>query len=636
MNTLFDTTVVAVSIPGLAPQLDQVGRYSFGLIVAALLLLAVGTPVQLPGFGGSLRAWCKPSWEAVTNNTVIAFCATALAGTAIYLSMSNDVLSYDPIRYYLMSELVAATLQMGSFLTVLGDAIATNADDYSLWPAVAPGALTQLFGGLSLASYTLSMVVIYLIPAAFACSALGYALVQPHLPEGGHAMGERSNLAALGSVAALMLVPAFLAVFLWPFPDIGGVAFSCAFIACVSKLCVTLVDPQRPTNSWRSILGLTVLVVLLAVCLFLFRRWYVFITIGVTCAALLWVALAWHRHNFAIPGILSGMALVFSAGVLTFLALLADVIVDWLAAPAQRNYYVLYSSYWSSYADVTNDFIEAFGILVPLFSIAFCIFLVARTRRALPFILLVGSLVAFLMFLTIKSPGRQHYYLLMPLFSGTAAAGAIWLARLWGARAACMSTLAVSLLVIGFIPLPKSALSVALPAPGLLTPPNDSDIPVFAKLVDWLVTNVGPGERYCVAASSNTFNATISQKLWLRAPELRKKMPDSIWMGEVNSRDGPPPREMRDCNAMLVADPVQIQLRPTEQNVVTLVAEAVLQGRGIGSAFQRAGPVFQLRNGVKVVPFKRIRPVEDAEYQSLREEFFNSKGDEAAQYRARF
>ena len=325
----------------------------------------------------------------------------------------------------------------------------------------------------------------------------------------------------------------------------------------MASLCGSLLERDAAANdNWRTFVSQTILIVTLASLLFLFRRWYVFLTIGVACAATLWLAFSWRPATVRPLTLLARLWLLLCVAVLTLFAMLADVMTDWLTTASQHNYVELYSGYWLGYPRVFGDFIKDFGIVVPVFAVSLCVFLFVRTRRALPFILLVCNIIGICGILTIQSPYPHHYYVLMPLISGSLAAGAIWLASSAAQKLACLSVLALGVIAAGLLPVPPTVLSGLIPAPGLLTPPSREDIPELARIVDWVVANVGADERYCVISSSGTFNITIVENFWQRVPTLRDKMPLSVWLGEVDSRDGPPPPQVGDCNTSLVANPV--------------------------------------------------------------------------------
>ena len=72
-----------------------------------------------------------------------------------------------------------------------------------------------------------------------------------------------------------------------------------------------------------------------------------------------------------------------------------------------------------------------------------------------------------------------------------------------------------------------------------------------------------------------------------------------------------------DCALMLVGDPVQTHVIPSYQITVTLPANEMLKGVGIGAHYRRTGETFALEHGVHVVAFERVTPLTDADMAAL-------------------
>jgi hypothetical protein len=88
-------------------------------------------------------------------------------------------------------------------------------------------------------------------------------------------------------------------------------------------------------------------------------------------------------------------------------------------------------------------------------------------------------------------------------------------------------------------------------------------------------------------------------------------------MRHVDTRDGPPGEDLKDCALMLVGDPVQTHLVPAYQQTVIVPASEMLAGTGIGSNYRRSGETFVFEKGVKLVVFERIRPLDDGDIAAL-------------------
>ena len=67
----------------------------------------------------------------------------------------------------------------------------------------------------------------------------------------------------------------------------------------------------------------------------------------------------------------------------------------------------------------------------------------------------------------------------------------------------------------------------------------------------------------------------------------------------------------------MVADPVQTHLGEENQHLVTVLAQPVLEGTGIGTAYERLDISFALEDGVMVYVYERVREVTAEEYQAI-------------------
>ena len=90
-----------------------------------------------------------------------------------------------------------------------------------------------------------------------------------------------------------------------------------------------------------------------------------------------------------------------------------------------------------------------------------------------------------------------------------------------------------------------------------------------------------------------------------------------VGMPHVDTTTEPPVDNLEDCATMLVGDPVQTHLPPAFQQVVIVPGEEMLAGTGIGASYRRSGETFALENGVRLVVFEQLRPLEDADIAAL-------------------
>ena len=128
----------------------------------------------------------------------------------------------------------------------------------------------------------------------------------------------------------------------------------------------------------------------------------------------------------------------------------------------------------------------------------------------------------------------------------------------------------------------------------------------------------------CGLGSSYTFSGQLIGELWqlkdgqsplVGDPKLRT----DVKMSDVDTVEGPPSREIKDCAVMIVGDPVQTHLIPAYQQTVIVPSREMLSGEGLGAHYRRTGEVFRLEKGVKAIVFERISPLDDADMDALGE-----------------
>jgi hypothetical protein len=71
------------------------------------------------------------------------------------------------------------------------------------------------------------------------------------------------------------------------------------------------------------------------------------------------------------------------------------------------------------------------------------------------------------------------------------------------------------------------------------------------------------------------------------------------------------------ASLVLVPSPPQTHLRPGEQEVIAFPSHCLLTGTGIGRAFDRLPVGFHVQNGITVFAYRRVRPVDAADFAAL-------------------
>jgi hypothetical protein len=225
--------------------------------------------------------------------------------------------------------------------------------------------------------------------------------------------------------------------------------------------------------------------------------------------------------------------------------------------------------------------------------------------------------------------------LLTPAFAATIAAAIVVLFQ---------RSRSAALLVLGALAIVTLTPAVSSWAPPGLAPiagqPHAprTDLAELVRLKAWVDANGAPTHRYCVVASSYTVNDELVGELWqLDAHGTPNFAGDAsrnyVGMAHVDTRDGPPVADLKECALMLVGDPVQTHLvRAYQQNIIVPASE-MLAGVGIGANYRRSGEVFNLENGVKLVVFERIRPLTDADIAALQARWRETRATDVAKLR---
>jgi len=347
--------------------------------------------------------------------------------------------------------------------------------------------------------------------------------------------------------------------------------------------------------------------------LFLFRRWYAFLCVGIVAALALELGVAAVRSKLRWRE----AALASSVAALTLAALLAPILADWLPNPAAHDYAKLYAAYRKT-PQALGLAVGAWAGYAPLaLAVMGAAFLGWRSRFAR--LAFVSGPIAALLFLRVQSPYPHHLYLIAPfVMLGVAAPLTVLFARSRAAGAAALAALAA----LTMTPLGQRAPQGLFPAAALPPAPR-ADLAELARLKDWVDARATPSNKVCGLGSSYTFSGQLIDELWqLKADKSPLKRPgeaSSVAMTDVDDVDGPPNPDIKDCAVMIVGDPVQTHVIPSHQLTVTLPANEILRGTGIGAHFGATGEVFALDHGVHARVFERIAPLADADMQALAE-----------------
>jgi hypothetical protein len=560
---------------------------TFALLLGALWtgLAKLEAPAKSQAERGSFR------WP-VRNLVLFLLAANALA--AWYVSQERTIYFCDFMGYWTWSADWAELCLRDPAAGWERFRISVQSAGYGLLPSLGPASAIAMFGDHRLV-YVLAVVNLYLGATFLAV----WAFVNRYVPGG-----------RTGVLVAVILFG--MPLVWWPilrgYLDLGGAAFA------VLSLVVYLRRPQGMLHAT----DLIAVAALLAGAV-LFRRWYSFwvVAFGAVIAAEAAIAfvvalrtepqIAWRR---LVPPVLVGGL----TGIVLCLAAWPMVL-----HVAQADYADAYAAYRSPFtlAVRLGNLGSLIGWPYIAVSAAATIALAFSPTLRRPALLSVATgpvIVAH--FLRTQDFNPHHTYLLLPSLVlppllVLAALFARWPG--WAASLGIGSVLAAGL--VGLAPQLDSRADGVRIYTGRITPAADcrplqrGDLDEWRRMLRFLSAETErTGERIAIVSSSPTFDPTmmLSAGRSLREPFPALERCEEPW--GVDRVAGFPNGLFR-AGLVLVADPPQTHLDPGEQQTILLPARQLLDGTGIGQAFDRLPESFALDSGVTVLVFRRARPV---------------------------
>ena len=671
---LSGTSVVLLAAVGLAVTMSRGEAGRRFLLLAAIILCAASILLTATGAGwgkggsnmgrwllrtlavfGAIAApawlWARrehlilfandyPSFLAVLmSRSGLEFIAAFLFGITIYLLLTHDVLYWDYPRYWDMTSLLHETVRANGIYDGFKLVVNSLGSEYTRVPAILPAVLTAGVEPISRLDYMLAVTICYAIPAYLAVGMLSFRLANGVTMRRRISVSRKgaADLVILAALASISLAPVFLASYLRNMPDIGGVAIAVAALFAAYRLIALVVDDvtcEEEQHRNIDLLATTAMLAYLLALLFLFRRWYVFFSIGLAASTVIQLAYELIRSRLPFRIKLRHVVIAVATSIVVAVSVGGEIAIHWLLTLDRRAYGDMYASYWHGWQAELFSVLGTMGMLTPALCCGIAAYLVthASSRRLL--LLLIGaSLVALAGFYQIQSMAFHHYYLLMPLVGGMAGAGTMLSWQLFPRSLVVAFMLALGLWNI-FFPALGGWSGYFRPEWISLRPIVRTDAPELKRLGTWLAHRVAPGDRYCVLASSTILNVTLSAGIWQldpSDPQLLSLKTKAIHLSEVDTMSGPPPRAIAQCSIVLIGEPLQIHMAAENQQTVIIPAKDILTGSGIGAAFKKLPDEFTLSHGVRVLAYARIREIAEAELLDLRRRFYESQGSRRSQ-----
>jgi hypothetical protein len=451
-------------------------------------------------------------------------------------------------------------------------------------------------------AYVVALAVLYLVPFAVVVGVV----CRRAFPRLGRA-AQRS-----GTLLAVAVPPLWMTV-MRGYPDVLGAA------ALLAGLAVLLGDVRL--ERWSTVLW-TAFAVAAAVAI---RRHLAYASLALLGTAALTIALHWIEtlHTYGMPAVLDDArggrllrAMALPLAALGFLMVLNPFFVGMVL---QYDYGSLYASYQLPPGELLQGFSHMMGwpfLAVALFGVIAG--LIRGRLRCTPMtaLSLFGVTWLVLWFGLARQHSPQHLIVAMPLL---AIAGILHVADLLRARARpawVRLWLALTLAYAGADAIvvygPWTTLYSAAQAPTMLF--SDYQGPLMRHDFDELRRLVGAlrdgPQPTLVGASSGVLNYDLvdraeAQLFGNREPKRLSVLPSP----QIDSRDPLPVEDLLRSAQVVVAMPIQYHLpRPSEQDVVRVVIDAMTRDWPIARDFVRDARTFHLDGGTDAAVYRRIAP----------------------------
>lgn len=537
----------------------------------------------------------------------------ANAFAAYFVTQEHYVYYWDWAGYWKMYLDISASFVQNPITAIRHVIGSIRSSDYNLLPVLPLVPFEWLFGTSRL-TYILAITNVALWPGALIVGLLAQRIFQPNLP--------KWSLSPLVlATASVLVLSSMWAPVLRGLPDVLGV------LVIGMILLLHFAKPLSEQSTAHLVMTGFLLCLLVLV-----RRWYAFWVVAFFPALAVAQGLdIYQRHGVAWRHYITTTRNAVVIGLTLILALF--VIAQPLVLRAiSTDYSDIYSAYRHS-----TSLIEAAWRLQSYFgwSVIICGLIglawltVRKDTRVVGSFLIIQSLIIFGLFTRTQDFGIQHYYLLIPSIALGIAVMiiGIWAQithRVW--RATLVGLVFTALLASSAATFYPGAAIVSNILGSLVPqfryyPLVRNDLDELEHLSDRLdeVELGQPGDIY-VLASSEILNSSILRIYCELGPRRRFSCDHILNTNDVDKRDGFP-RQFLHAHYLIVARPTQYHLRAEDQRVIGVLVEEVIESHGIGASFQRLPWEFKLDNGVKVWLFKKVRPLEKTDLDTLAEIF---------------
>lgn len=507
----------------------------------------------------------------------------------LYCKYMKHIFIWDNAGYFLMADRLNNSFPSFSYFKEVFYSV--TREDYNYVILFFASIFRKLFGS-SRYVFLLSVVNCFLAPFFIALHFIGKRFFS-------------SNV--FHSVCALLAIPYLISASNLGFIDVGGVIV--VFFAMILFL-------------YSDDLGVALLSGVLAAFAVLLRRWYSFFAVSFVITCFL----------YELPRKKCAKSIAACCG---FAFVLLFFFQKFVTGRLMADYKDMYSAYAFGIKADYFLFVRYYGII---FTAALVIYaLVKQIKSEKKYIMtkemffLVQALLCFFIFTYVQTHGQQHLALYAPSLAALFMMFCADVVK--NKKLPCVVLLIFSLLQTGntFIRRAEPGSVSEIKSHALLPnfssyPPTDMNADEIININNYLDSNIGEkGKTVCVLASSlklnwETFmNAEISLSVKQKSGIRRSDY--FLQLSDVDKRDG-----LSDnlfyADYILVPSELQTHLSPSEQKVIAVPYEMIVNKEGFGENYEKTGTVFSLPDGTQIYLYEKINDLTPQQHEEILQKIF--------------
>ncbi|MGQ6465460.1 hypothetical protein ACUNET_23050 [Serratia sp. IR-2025] len=521
--------------------------------------------------------------------------------TSAFIALEQNIYYWDFNGYWRMWEDFCVTFTNEPINSIRTVFHSVRHDDYNSLP-VALTSWFYLFDLPSRLSYIISLTVMYLFPTVILF----------------HLLCKRfSDNRAIEWLLITCILPLTFVAFWAPtmkgYPDISGLIPIIAALLYVSNN--DLGDKVRIKKA--------LVTGLLLWSPFLLRRWYAYTVVSLYLSLPVLNYFIYNNTKHSFERVIITIKSFFAAG--TFSVLLTLIFQGALIRRIiETDYATLYSAYQSSLGYSIDTVCNNIGFYLLPFVIIGLLSVFLEKNRNSKFLVIFSAfnlIFSFFLFTRTQSPGIQHclpFALWALIISAFGLKKLLQLTNNKAYQCSVLGIVTVSCMFINYASLFSAnqyqPFGKLLPIKSL--PMHVDNFNNYVELVKNIEMLTQGNDKVTILSSSSVLNDDMINTI-----SHRKLTGKIAYASQVDLRDGINVESLLS-RYFVVADPVQTHLSADGQRVITIPANEILSGDGIGSAFRKIGVGFKLSGGVTAFIYERTRPYTDNEIKNFFSLFF--------------